>query len=218
MFLILKCLFAEIKLKGMSDEYITVSKNEISMEVKKSKFISSCYFVSDEEEAKEIILGIKNSFRDATHHVYSYVLVDSKSKSCDDNEPSGTAGIQILKVIKNFNLKNTLVVVVRYFGGIKLGTGGLSRAYFDSAKKLIENTKLITKKMCYKVKLRIGYSDYNKILCVNKFKIINTNFDSEVTVTFAVEHSKLEFFKKEIEEILAEKVSIQLISSEYFDF
>lgn len=202
----------------MIDEYITVSKNEILMEVKKSKFISSCYFVSNEKEAKSIISKVKDSFRDATHRVYSYVLSDGKSKSCDDNEPSGTAGVQILKVIQNFNLKNTLIVVVRYFGGIKLGIGGLSRAYFDSARKLIESTKLITKKMCYKVDIKTNYSDYNKILCTNKFRIIDTHFNSKVTVTFAIECSKFEFFKKEIEETLAEKVSLQVISSDYFDF
>ena len=180
----------------MSDDYITVSKNTFSIELKKSKFISSCYFVSNEKEAKSIILKVKSAFHDASHHVYSYVLLDGKSKSCDDHEPSGTAGVQVLKAIQKFNLKNTLILVIRYFGGIKLGTGGLSRAYFEAAEKLIENTKLVIKKMCYEINFQINYGEYSKIVYLNRYKITGTKFDFDVEVTFAIEYNKVEIFKK----------------------
>ena len=103
--------------------------------VKHSKFIAFCSAVASDDDAEAFVKGIKKRYTDATHAPYAYLLGEKadKSRASDDGEPSGTSGIPILEAIKNSGLTNTVVVVVRYFGGIKLGTGGLARAYADAA-------------------------------------------------------------------------------------
>lgn len=103
--------------------------------VKHSKFIAFCSAVATDDEAEAFVKAIKKRYTDATHAPYAYLLGErsDKSRTSDDGEPSGTSGVPILEAIKNSGLTNTAVVVVRYFGGIKLGTGGLARAYADAA-------------------------------------------------------------------------------------
>ena len=103
--------------------------------VKHSKFIAFCSAVATDDEAEAFVKAIKKRYTDATHAPYAYLLGGraDKSRASDDGEPSGTSGVPILEAIKNSGLTNTAVVVVRYFGGIKLGTGGLARAYADAA-------------------------------------------------------------------------------------
>ena len=103
--------------------------------VKHSKFIAFCSVVTTDDEAEAFIKSIKKRYADATHAPYAYILGEraDRSRASDDGEPSGTSGVPILETIKNNGLTNTVVVVVRYFGGIKLGTGGLARAYSDAA-------------------------------------------------------------------------------------
>ena len=103
--------------------------------VKHSKFIAFCSAVANDDEAEAFVKAVKKRYTDATHAPYAYLLGErsERSRASDDGEPSGTSGIPILEAIKNSGLTNTAVVVVRYFGGIKLGTGGLARAYADAA-------------------------------------------------------------------------------------
>lgn len=108
---------------------ITVAQNGQNTEViKKSKFISYAFFVPDKDACEEYLDSIRKEHKDATHICYAYII-DSINRDSDDGEPSGTAGVPMLEVLKKRQLNNTLVVVVRYFGGIKLGAGGLVRAY-----------------------------------------------------------------------------------------
>ncbi len=116
--------------------YYTVGGDgSAEISVKHSKFIAFCSAVSSDDEAEAFVKGVKKRYADATHAPYAYLLGEKsdKSRASDDGEPSGTSGIPILEAIKNTGLTNTVVVVVRYFGGIKLGTGGLARAYGDAA-------------------------------------------------------------------------------------
>ena len=116
--------------------YYTVRrKSTAEISIKHSKFIAFCASVSDPDEADLFVKSIKKEYSDATHAPYAYLLGErgDKSRASDDGEPSGTSGAPILDAIKGEGLTDTVVVVVRYFGGIKLGTGGLTRAYGDSA-------------------------------------------------------------------------------------
>lgn len=116
---------------------------EFSTEIKKSKFISFVFYVQTVEEIKNYLNELNKKYGDATHICYAYVVKDNgiKEKAVDNGEPSGTAGKPILDCIKKQNFVNMLVAVVRYFGGIKLGAGGLVRAYSQSAKNVIEQVK-----------------------------------------------------------------------------
>lgn len=108
---------------------------EVLYEIKKSKFIGYAYRVTSEAQAKDILSTLAQSHKKATHICYAYTLCDDGvvERCSDDGEPSGTAGRPILNVIKHKNARDTLVVVVRYFGGVKLGAGGLLRAYTKCA-------------------------------------------------------------------------------------
>ena len=109
-------------------------KNDVSeiLEIKKSKFIGYAFFCEDVNDANKFLADIRAEHKKATHVCFAYVI-NSNEKASDDGEPQGTAGIPILEIIKKRKLTNVLVIVVRYFGGIKLGTGGLVRAYGEGA-------------------------------------------------------------------------------------
>ncbi len=110
-------------------------ENEII--IKKSKFITKLYNIDNVDDVKKIIEDLHNEYKKATHIVYAY-SINGQEKAVDDKEPSHTAGLPILNVIHMRNLNNVLIVVIRYFGGIKLGAGGLTRAYSKSASEIVK--------------------------------------------------------------------------------
>ncbi len=128
----------------------------VEKNVKKSKFISKAFNVEDAEDVLEILDLMKESYPDSTHIVYGLVI-GSFEKCSDDGEPSGTAGKPILNLIKKQNLDNVLIVVVRYFGGIKLGTGGLVKSYTESAKFALENAEIVEMTLKVNVNTHISY-------------------------------------------------------------
>lgn len=141
--------------------YFTVGgASSAELSVKHSKFLAFCARVTDEEEAEAFVKGIKKRFTDATHAPYAYLLGErgEKSRASDDGEPSGTSGVPILEAIKNTGLTDTAVVVVRYFGGIKLGTGGLARAYGDAAIAAFQKAGKSCFDLCVLYRISCDYS------------------------------------------------------------
>ena len=128
--------------------------------IKKSKFIARAVHITTEEEAQAYLRDGKKQYWDARHNCYAYQLGMNfeKQKSSDDGEPSGTAGKPILEVLKNKGLTNTLIVVTRYFGGIKLGTGGLIRAYGTAAVAALDNAIIEDYIDCRILYLQTDYS------------------------------------------------------------
>lgn len=128
--------------------------------IEKSTFIGYARPVENEEEALAFIQEIKKKHRDATHNVPAYVLGEhNEVQRCnDDGEPSGTAGVPVLEVLKKEDVRNVAVVVTRYFGGIKLGTGGLVRAYTKGAKIALESAKIITRVLYQTVIVSVDYT------------------------------------------------------------
>ncbi len=112
--------------------------NTYTLEIKKSKFIALLYKIDSVDEVKTILESLKKEHKKAKHFPYAY-KIDLNIKKSDDKEPSGTAGLPILNVIEKNSLNNTLIVVIRYFGGIKLGAGGLLRAYSNAARNVIKS-------------------------------------------------------------------------------
>ncbi len=123
----------------MSKSIKETTESEITIE--KSTFKSILYHIDSVDEVKEIIKNLNKEFYDATHIVYAYVLGDIMH-STDNGEPKGTAGVPTLEVLKKNDLNNVLAVTIRYFGGIKLGAGGLIRAYTESVVECIKNSQL----------------------------------------------------------------------------
>ena len=137
--------------------------DEITIE--KSTFIGYAKPIKTEEEAVEFINEIKKKHKDARHNVWAYTVGKSMNiqRYSDDGEPQGTAGIPTLEVIKKEDLRDVVVVVTRYFGGIKLGAGGLVRAYTKGAKIGLEAGKIIEKVMYQEIKIKIDYNQLGKV-------------------------------------------------------
>lgn len=159
-------------------------KNEIV--INKSRFITYLYKVKDENEIINYLNELKKEYKDATHICFAYIL-NEKEKYNDNNEPTGTAGMPILEVLKKNNLNYIVCFVIRYFGGIKLGSGGLVRAYSNSCSQALKLTNIIEFQKLYKIKLTISYQD-NKILdkIITEENILNKEYNLDITYTLLV--------------------------------
>ena len=187
------------------EEFVSINgEYEEELLEKKSRFIAFIKYINSQEEAEEIIQQIKKKYHDARHNCYAYrVLEDDKiiEKNSDDGEPSGTAGLPILQVIKSENLCNVVVIVTRYFGGILLGTGGLVRAYSESVRNVIQKVEKIKKKIGIEVELKINYNDYEnlKYYCNNNdISILNVEYLDVVICKLAIKKANLDNLKVDL--------------------
>ena len=185
-------------------DFKTIEKeNSAEIVEKKSRFIANIYNVESKEEAEKKIKQIKKKYYDAKHHCFAFSIIEENGitqKSSDDGEPSGTAGAPILNIIKSNNLQNVVIIVTRYFGGILLGTGGLTRAYSEAAGKVVEQSELIQKEPGMEVELEIDYNDNEKFkfYCQkNNINIIKIEYTENIL--YKIELNEKEY--KKIEEI-----------------
>lgn len=156
----------------------SVIDNKIETIIKKSKFITLTYNIDSIENVKNKLNELNEEYKDATHVCYAYI-VNNEEKCSDNGEPSGTAGLPILNVLKKEKLNNVLCVVVRYFGGIKLGAGGLVRAYSKACK---ESLNIIELKKGYLIKITFDYINENKInYLLNNSNIIEKEFNDKIS-------------------------------------
>jgi len=172
---------------------------------KGSKFIAYSYPVYSEQEVKKKLEEVKKLEHSARHHCYAYVLHADKSawRANDDGEPSSTAGKPILGQIQSNDLTNTLIVVVRYFGGVKLGVPGLIRSYKTAAATAISEAKILTKTIKEHYEVGFKYPQMNDVMRLVKefdLEVITTDFQIECKLIFAAPKSKantvLDTFKK----------------------
>lgn len=159
----------------------SIKKNDIYEEIiKYSRFISLIFKVYSKEEVNYYLEKVKEEYPSATHYCYAYVI-DNNVKSSDDGEPSKTAGIPILNQITSNNLNYVLIVVVRYFGGVKLGAGPLTRAYAKLAREVIKKENIITLTLGYDIDITFNYSDIKAIdYILGDSRIINKEFNDIV--------------------------------------
>lgn len=202
------------------NDFFTIAEESVFEETeKRSKFISYSFKVSTYDEVKEKLNFIKSKHWDAKHHVYAYALNEgSLVKFSDDGEPGGTAGLPVLNAIQSENLKNTLVVVVRYFGGILLGTSGLRFMYSSGAKNVLQLSGKSHFTDCKKIALEVSYSKYGAVLNILEHldsKILNTNFENNVNVLVAVSKRDFRNFESKIFQI--SECSIDDLGDEYID-
>ena len=156
-------------------KFITIKENSYDEFVeKKSTFITHLVRVTSEEEAREFVQKMKKKHYDATHVCSCYVVGDNNeiTRASDDGEPSGTAGAPMLDVLVKNEIKNVCATVIRYFGGTKLGTGGLVRAYGGGVINALKNATLVERKDALEIRLELDYSLNGKI----EYEIEKTNF------------------------------------------
>ena len=182
--------------------------------INKSRFIGYAKPVETEEEAVAFVEEIKKKHKDATHNVPVY-LVGEKfeiQRYSDDGEPSGTAGVPVLSMLKNEGITNLAIVVTRYFGGIKLGTGGLVRAYTHAAKIAVEAARVVDKKVYREVHVLLDYTLHGKFqnfLMNNEVYLLkDTIYMDNVNTVVYIEPEMIDEFQKKVIDLTNGKVDI----------
>ena len=196
----------------MADNHIKDSYKSIASESRGlfkdngSRFIAHAYPVETEEEVKEIVAALKKEYYDARHHVYAYRLgyLGDKFRANDDGEPSGSSGRPVLGQIDSCGLSDILVVVVRYFGGIKLGIPGLIRAYKTSTADALANAEIIEKIASKMYRVHFGYMSMNSVMKVFKDMDLvqkNQSFDMECSMDTSVRLSLVDTFLERMADV-----------------
>ncbi|MEE9431251.1 MAG: YigZ family protein, partial [Melioribacteraceae bacterium] len=168
---------------------------------KGSSFFGYAVKVNSSIEAKERLNEIRKKYYDATHHCYAYLTLTNEEKYSDDGEPNGTAGIRILNAIKHFNLKDILVVVIRYYGGTKLGVGPLGKAYSTTALTLLETAILIELEEYYKISIEYNFEDSSNVhYLINKYnsKSIKSTFIKTPIIECFIKPFDLDSLEKDL--------------------
>ena len=204
-------------------DYLTVlTPFETELEIKKSRFIGRVYPIQDETEADTILAAVKKEHYKATHVCSAWVLntVPARQKASDDGEPSGTAGKPILEVINKRAVKNVLVLVIRYFGGIKLGAGGLIRAYSGTAAEVLNQCEVVKKQFSDIIKVEIDYTSYGglmNVLAAAGYKPAAESFGEKVGLDFEIEVKKTEGFLALIRETTNGRFDYAVVEQRYVD-
>lgn len=177
-----------------------INEQITEIEIKKSRFICHLKNVNSEQEAKEYIEHLRTLHPNAAHHCVAY-RVGSVVRAYDDGEPSQTAGLPMLNVLEHNQLVNTIAVVVRYFGGTKLGAGGLVRAYTDSVVSALADAQLAKLTPGYILQIKAGYSDVDKInylLAMNKIDQYNVEYSQNVVYEVRISREKFDLLSSQL--------------------
>ncbi|MBR6230072.1 MAG: YigZ family protein [Eubacterium sp.] len=193
--------------KGAQAEYVE----------KRSRFIANLLSVSSEEEAMAEIDRLRKEYYDARHNCYAYIVFSEDGKdrierSSDDGEPSGTAGRPMLDVLAGNRLRNVLVVVTRYFGGVKLGPGGLVRAYGTAVKDAIDKSEFSAIRNGRKITVKLDYTTLGTIrhrMLDAEAEELDSTYDDGVSLTLVMPAENYERFRKELTQIFSGKEQVE---------
>ena len=182
--------------------------------IERSRFISTCSHVESEEEARAFLARVRTEFPDATHHCYAFVAdtLGNLMRFSDDGEPPGTAGKPSLDALRGQKLYQTAVVVTRYFGGVKLGAGGLVRAYSGAASECLDGAEKRFFEPCARYMLTLGYelSDaVRKYISANGWMLADAQYSDCVRLTVAVRSREEEAFAAKIVDFTAGRVRVE---------
>lgn len=195
-------------------EFRTIKEDgQVQEEIKKSRFICHAKRVYSEEEARDFITAIKKEHYKATHNCSAFIVGERSEikRTNDDGEPSGTAGVPMLGVLENHNLTNVCVVVTRYFGGIKLGAGGLIRTYAGSVALAVKEIGIIEIKEQAGIAIQMSYAqyqEYSNFLREHKLMEIETNFTDQIDTIIYVDKEEKENIKSALVEFFNGKVTL----------
>ena len=186
---------------------------QVQEEIKKSRFICHAKRVYSEEEARAFITAIKKEHYKATHNCSAFIIGGRSEikRTSDDGEPSGTAGVPMLGVLENHNLTNVCVVVTRYFGGIKLGAGGLIRAYAGSVALAVKEIGIVEIKEQAGIQIQMSYAqyqEYGNFLKEHNLMELETNFTDQVETIIFVDKENKEAIKASLIEFFNGKVTL----------
>ena len=192
--------------------YRTVARESTAEQtIERSRFIAYVKHVEDREEAESFIREIRTLHRDARHNVPAFVLGENGETqwASDDGEPSGTSGAPVLKILTGNGLTDVVIVITRYFGGIKLGTGGLMRAYTGVAREAVDLAGVCEKVEQNRMTLRVTYPQFDRMqrmAASSAFEIVDTYYDERVTVTVCVDEERTDSFLRFITDLTAGEI------------
>lgn len=173
-----------------------VNNSENIIIINKSKFITNIFYINNLNDINIYLNKIKEKYKDATHHSYAYIINNTKRFN-DDGEPNGTAGMPILDCLEKNKLNHTLCIVTRYFGGIKLGAGGLVRAYSNSISNALKNSKFFKLKDGYKIKITFEYNNSKQIdNLVKDYEITKKEYGKVITYELLITNDFLNKLNK----------------------
>ena len=206
----------------MQDHFFTIlEQSEGFYKEKGSKFLAFAFAVSSEEEIKEKLAGLRKEYYDARHHCYAYIHGNEGQhvRANDDGEPNHSAGDPILGQIRSKDLTNTLVVVVRYFGGTKLGVSGLINAYKTAASEALDNNKIIECQITESFKLTFPFKETNEIMKLVKKLNLNLkskSFENECQFIIDININQVKLFQVRIQLLidLGHSIKLRKITSE----
>lgn len=208
----------------MLSRYFTVKKevSEHEIIIQKSRFIAHIKRAENEGEAQEFIQALKKKYWDATHNCSAYLIGenDQIQKANDDGEPSGTAGVPILEVLKKKKLKDTVVVITRYFGGIKLGAGGLIRAYGKATSEGLETAGVVERRLVQVIHVKIDYTWLGKVekeLRESEYIIKEIHYLDTVEVEVYVNEDQVSTFCDWLTEITNGQAGLKKGESDYLE-
>lgn len=200
-------------------DYLTVARAaETEFTEKKSRFIGNVFPITSEDEARELLEGLRKKYHDARHHCWCFRLADGTVRYSDDGEPQGTAGQPMLAVYERENIQNVLCVVTRYFGGILLGTGGLTRAYAKSAKDALNAAGIARNRVWNCVRIVCGYALLEQI----RLKILSsggaideTQYGADIALYALIPPEQTQTLSEGIRELSAGRVAPEVIGQTY---
>lgn len=208
----------------MVEEYLSIrGEFENLTVIEKSKFICYIKGVSDEDDAKDFVLKIKKMNSLATHNCYAYIADETGNiqKFSDDGEPQGTAGVPMLETLKSLGLTKTVAVVTRYFGGIKLGTGGLARAYSGAVKDCALKSKIEKFVLSTVIEFSFSYEEYPKFLNIsnqNYLQVLSSDFQNDIKVIIACKNKYKTQFINQINDVFCGKKEFLVLEEKYIPF
>ena len=204
------------------ENFKTVLKSETAEVLeKKSRFISYVYHVEDEDNIEKLIKEMRRKYHDARHVCFVWRIIKDGQvieRASDDGEPSGTAGAPMLSILKKENLCNILILVIRYFGGILLGTGGLVRAYSEATQKVIEKSEIVIMTNGVEIEVKLEYSnlDIFKYYCKNNdINIINIQYLNDIIIKVEMETYVKDKMLKEFETKTLKIKEYKIIGEKY---
>jgi uncharacterized YigZ family protein len=199
----------------VNDEYITLSGScHRELKIQGSRFLADAYPVTDGVSIEHHLSAIRKKYHDATHHCFAYRLgADGKTfRHGDDGEPSGTAGKPILSAVERQKLTDTLVIVTRYFGGMKLGTGGLARAYGEAAHLALDGAPRVTRYVTTTLRVRFPHGSVGQVMSVIARlggKVSETLYDDEVHLRVEIRASNADKMKEQLAEQTAGRAGLE---------
>lgn len=206
------------------EEFKTINEKGIATIIeKKSKFIGIIIPVEGEKEAEDVLQKAKREYVNARHCCYAYRVIKGKQvieKCSDDGEPSGTAGTPILTILTKNDLKNVIIIVIRYFGGILLGTGGLVRAYSEATKQSLNKTQIIKKELGYEVELQVKYENLKYLkyyLNLNRIKITKEEYSDFVKIIVEINQKEYKKINDEKNDKMLKILQKDIIKTKYIE-